>query len=173
MVAQSSIEDLVLVAAQRRVRRRLDRHEVLQLHQQDRQQHRQHAERLRQHPVHEAVGDADAEQVVAQALAVDVPLQRLDAGEGVRIGELLVLIAEEVELGAHVVALGGDLGGRGQGLIEDAEDHEPRPQQPEPRREEDIPPVHVMFLYSTIDNIGEIADIAERVGNQLELLLAK
>jgi uncharacterized protein Yka (UPF0111/DUF47 family) len=30
-----------------------------------------------------------------------------------------------------------------------------------------------MFLYNVIDNIGEIADIAERVGNQLELLLAK
>ncbi|MDG0970276.1 MAG: TIGR00153 family protein [Porticoccaceae bacterium] len=39
--------------------------------------------------------------------------------------------------------------------------------------EEKIPPVHVMFLYNVIDNIGEIADIAERVGNHLELLLAK
>lgn len=39
--------------------------------------------------------------------------------------------------------------------------------------EAEIPPVHVMFLYNVIDNIGEIADIAERVGNQLELLLAK
>jgi|TARA_B110000858_G_scaffold49958_1_gene57767 hypothetical protein len=39
--------------------------------------------------------------------------------------------------------------------------------------EADIPPVHVMFLYNVIDNIGEIADTAERVGNQLELLLAK
>ena len=39
--------------------------------------------------------------------------------------------------------------------------------------EADIPPVNVMFLYSTIDNIGAIADTAERVGNRLELLLAK
>jgi predicted phosphate transport protein (TIGR00153 family) len=39
--------------------------------------------------------------------------------------------------------------------------------------EADMPPVNVMFLYSTIDNIGAIADTAERVGNQLELLLAK
>ena len=39
--------------------------------------------------------------------------------------------------------------------------------------EGDIPPIHVMFLYNVIDNIGEIADTAERVGNQLELLLAK
>ena len=39
--------------------------------------------------------------------------------------------------------------------------------------EGDIQPVHVMFLYNVIDNIGEIADTAERVGNQLELLLAK
>ena len=39
--------------------------------------------------------------------------------------------------------------------------------------EDDIPPVHVMFLYNVIDNIGAIADTAEQVGNQLELLLAK
>ena len=39
--------------------------------------------------------------------------------------------------------------------------------------EQDMPPVHVMFLYNIIDNIGEIADTAERVGNRLELLLAK
>ena len=39
--------------------------------------------------------------------------------------------------------------------------------------EADMPPVDVMFLYSTIDNIGAIADTAERVGNSLELLLAK
>jgi len=39
--------------------------------------------------------------------------------------------------------------------------------------EADMPPVHVMFLYNVIDNIGAIADTAEQVGNQLELLLAK
>jgi predicted phosphate transport protein (TIGR00153 family) len=39
--------------------------------------------------------------------------------------------------------------------------------------EVNMPPVNVMFLYSTIDNIGAIADTAERVGNRLELLLAK
>jgi uncharacterized protein Yka (UPF0111/DUF47 family) len=36
-----------------------------------------------------------------------------------------------------------------------------------------MPAVDVMFLYSTIDNIGAVADTAERVGNSLELLLAK
>jgi uncharacterized protein Yka (UPF0111/DUF47 family) len=30
-----------------------------------------------------------------------------------------------------------------------------------------------MFLYNIIDNIGEIADTAESVGNRLELLIAK
>jgi uncharacterized protein Yka (UPF0111/DUF47 family) len=30
-----------------------------------------------------------------------------------------------------------------------------------------------MFLYNVIDNIGEVADVAEQIGNQLELLLAK
>jgi predicted phosphate transport protein (TIGR00153 family) len=39
--------------------------------------------------------------------------------------------------------------------------------------EADMPAVDVMFLYSTIDNIGAVADTAERVGNSLELLLAK
>jgi len=39
--------------------------------------------------------------------------------------------------------------------------------------ENDLPPIHVMFLYGIIDNIGEIADTAESVGNRLELLIAK
>ena len=39
--------------------------------------------------------------------------------------------------------------------------------------ETEMPPVHVMFLYIIIDNIGGVADAAEQVGNQLELLLAK
>ena len=39
--------------------------------------------------------------------------------------------------------------------------------------EAEIPPVNVMFLYNVIDNIGEVADVAEQIGNQLELLLAK
>lgn len=39
--------------------------------------------------------------------------------------------------------------------------------------ETDLPPIHVMFLYNIIDNIGEIADTAESVGNRLELLIAK
>ena len=38
--------------------------------------------------------------------------------------------------------------------------------------ESDLNPVDVMFLYQTIGNIGEIADMAERVGRRLELLLA-
>lgn len=39
--------------------------------------------------------------------------------------------------------------------------------------ESNLPPVEVMFLYGTIDNIGAIADQAERIGNRLELLIAK
>ena len=39
--------------------------------------------------------------------------------------------------------------------------------------EGDLPPIHVMFFYNIIDNIGEIADTAESVGNRLELLIAK
>ena len=38
--------------------------------------------------------------------------------------------------------------------------------------EENLNPVNVMFLYQVIGRIGEIADMAERVGRRLELLLA-
>jgi uncharacterized protein Yka (UPF0111/DUF47 family) len=30
-----------------------------------------------------------------------------------------------------------------------------------------------MFLYSTIDNMGALADFAKAIGNRLELLMAK
>lgn len=38
--------------------------------------------------------------------------------------------------------------------------------------EKKLEPVNVMFLYQVIDLIGEIADMAERVGRRLELLLS-
>ena len=38
--------------------------------------------------------------------------------------------------------------------------------------EDQFNPVDVMFLYKTISKIGEIADMAERVGRRLELLLS-
>jgi len=39
--------------------------------------------------------------------------------------------------------------------------------------EPELPPVNVMFLYKVIDEIGSLADHAERVGSRLELLLAR
>ncbi|AQZ94628.1 TIGR00153 family protein [Halopseudomonas phragmitis] len=39
--------------------------------------------------------------------------------------------------------------------------------------EKDMPPVDVMFLYQIIEWIGDVADRAERVGNRLELLMAR
>ncbi|MFT4938529.1 MAG: putative phosphate transport protein (TIGR00153 family) [Paraglaciecola sp.] len=39
--------------------------------------------------------------------------------------------------------------------------------------EKNINPVDVMFLYSIIEWVGELADISERVGSRLELMLAK
>jgi predicted phosphate transport protein (TIGR00153 family) len=39
--------------------------------------------------------------------------------------------------------------------------------------EKELPPVDVMFLYKLFDKVGDIADMAERVGRRLELLLAK
>ena len=38
--------------------------------------------------------------------------------------------------------------------------------------EKDLPPVDVMFLYRVIELIGEIGDMAERIGRRLELLLS-
>jgi len=39
--------------------------------------------------------------------------------------------------------------------------------------EKDLSPIDAMFLYRVIQNIGEVADIAQRVGARLELLLAR
>jgi predicted phosphate transport protein (TIGR00153 family) len=39
--------------------------------------------------------------------------------------------------------------------------------------EKEMPPIDAIFLYKIIDKVGEIADMAERVGRRLELLLAK
>lgn len=39
--------------------------------------------------------------------------------------------------------------------------------------EKDLPPVDVMFFYKVIEGIGEVADIAQRIGSRVELLLAK
>ena len=39
--------------------------------------------------------------------------------------------------------------------------------------EAQLPPVDVMFLYKIIEQIGELADNAERVGGRLQLLLAR
>ncbi len=38
--------------------------------------------------------------------------------------------------------------------------------------ERDLPPVNVMFLYRVIEHVGEIGDLAERIGHRLELLLS-
>jgi predicted phosphate transport protein (TIGR00153 family) len=39
--------------------------------------------------------------------------------------------------------------------------------------EGDLNPVDVMFLYQIIEWIGDLADLAERVGARLEILLAR
>ena len=39
--------------------------------------------------------------------------------------------------------------------------------------EKDLPTVDVMFYYKTIEGLGEVADIAQRIGSRVELLLAK
>lgn len=39
-------------------------------------------------------------------------------------------------------------------------------------QEKELPPVEVMFLYKVIEWIGDLGDIAQRVGSRLELMLA-
>ena len=39
--------------------------------------------------------------------------------------------------------------------------------------EKDLPPVDVMFTYKIIEWVGEVADLAQRVGSRLQLMLAK
>jgi len=39
--------------------------------------------------------------------------------------------------------------------------------------EADLPPVNVMFLYRIIEKVGDIGDMAERVGRRLELLMTQ
>lgn len=39
--------------------------------------------------------------------------------------------------------------------------------------EKKLPPIDVMFTYNIIDDIGRLADTAQRVGNRLQLLLAR
>ena len=41
------------------------------------------------------------------------------------------------------------------------------------RIESELPPVNVMFLYKVIDWIGELGDLAQRVGSRLELMMAR
>ena len=39
--------------------------------------------------------------------------------------------------------------------------------------EKELPPVDVMFYYQVIEGIGQIADLSQRVGSRVEILLAK
>ena len=39
--------------------------------------------------------------------------------------------------------------------------------------ENELNPIDVMFLYKILEWVGDLADIAERVGSRLELMLAR
>jgi hypothetical protein len=41
------------------------------------------------------------------------------------------------------------------------------------KAEKDLSPIDVMFYYKVIEGIGEVADISQRIGSRVELLLAK
>ena len=41
------------------------------------------------------------------------------------------------------------------------------------KQEKDLPPVDVMFIYRVIEWIGDLADLAQRVGSRLQLMLAR
>ena len=39
--------------------------------------------------------------------------------------------------------------------------------------ENDMPPINAMFMYKIIEWIGDLGDLAQRVGSRLQLLLAR
>ena len=39
--------------------------------------------------------------------------------------------------------------------------------------ENELPPVQVIFLYRIIEWVGDLADLAQRVGSRLEIMLAR
>jgi len=39
--------------------------------------------------------------------------------------------------------------------------------------EQDYPPIDVMFLYQVIEQIGDLADVSQRVGSRLQILIAR
>lgn len=39
--------------------------------------------------------------------------------------------------------------------------------------EKELPPIDVMFMYKVIEGIGDVADISQRVGSRLQLMLAR
>jgi len=39
--------------------------------------------------------------------------------------------------------------------------------------EQDYPPINMMFLYKVIEQIGELADVSQRVGSRLQILIAR
>ena len=41
------------------------------------------------------------------------------------------------------------------------------------KKEKDLPPVDVMFMYKVLDWIGDLGDLSQRVGSRLELMLAR
>jgi len=41
------------------------------------------------------------------------------------------------------------------------------------KKEKDLPPVDVMFMYRVVDWIGDLGDLSQRVGSRLELMLAR
>lgn len=39
--------------------------------------------------------------------------------------------------------------------------------------EQDFPPIDMMFLYKIIEQIGDLADVSQRVGSRLQILIAR
>jgi len=39
--------------------------------------------------------------------------------------------------------------------------------------EQNYPPIDMMFLYKVIEQIGDLADISQRVGSRLQILIAR
>lgn len=90
-------------------------------------------------------------------------------------GRIVHELDELVEAGfrGHEVDLVNDMLRELDRIEQDTDDVQRRVRETLFAQESRLPPVDVMFFYRVIDDIGDLADEAQRVGSRLQLMLAR
>jgi predicted phosphate transport protein (TIGR00153 family) len=90
-------------------------------------------------------------------------------------GRIVHELDELVEAGfrGHEVDLVNDMLRELDSIEQDTDDVQRRVRETLFAQESQLPPVDVMFFYRVIDDIGDLADEAQRVGSRLQLMLAR